>query len=115
MAALKSLFSLRSQVAVLLLLVVTLGFEMAMAQNICTSQLSNLNVCAPFVVPGALGAPSAGCCDALQAINRDCLCNTLRIASQLPSQCQLPPLGCVLARGERGPGWDRLRVVLTQP
>ncbi|XP_019452027.1 PREDICTED: protein 108-like [Lupinus angustifolius] len=94
MAVPKSLFSLRSHVAVLLLLVVTLGTKMGMAQNICTTQLSNLNVCAPFVVPGALGAPSAGCCDALQAVNPDCLCNTLRIASQLPSQCQLPPLDC---------------------
>ncbi|OIW08006.1 hypothetical protein TanjilG_20107 [Lupinus angustifolius] len=94
MAALKSLFSLRSQVAVLLLLVVALGTEMAKAQDTCTNQLANLNVCAPFVVPGVTAAPSAGCCDALQTVNRDCLCNTLRVASQLPSQCQLPTLDC---------------------
>ncbi|OIV98918.1 hypothetical protein TanjilG_07353 [Lupinus angustifolius] len=94
MAASKTLFFLRSEVAVLLFLIMTLGSDVAKAQNACTSHLSNLNVCAPFVVPGAAAAPSAGCCEALQAVNRDCLCNTLRIASQLPSQCQLPSLGC---------------------
>ncbi|KAE9621022.1 hypothetical protein Lal_00019417 [Lupinus albus] len=94
MAASKTLLFLRSEVAVLLMLIVTLGIDMGKAQNGCTNQLSNLNVCAPFVVPGAVATPSAGCCEALQAVNSDCLCNTLRIASQLPSQCQLPSLAC---------------------
>ncbi|XP_057423531.1 protein 108-like [Lotus japonicus] len=95
MAGVKS--SVRSQVAVLLLLVVVLGTktEMSEAQNSCTNQLTNLNVCAPFVVPGASNTkPSADCCGALSAVNHECLCSTLRIASQLPSQCQLPPLAC---------------------
>ncbi|KAJ1433750.1 Bifunctional inhibitor/plant lipid transfer protein/seed storage helical domain [Sesbania bispinosa] len=99
MASLKSLFSERlSQLALLLLLVImALGTEkeMAKAHSTCSNQLSNLNVCAPFVVPGAsITNPSAGCCDALQAVDHDCLCNTLRIASQLPSQCDQPPFAC---------------------
>ncbi|WP_375792699.1 hypothetical protein [Yersinia pestis] len=61
----------------------------------CTSELSNLNVCAPFVVPGANDTtPSSECCGALEAVNRDCLCNTLRIAARLPTQCQLNSLTC---------------------
>ncbi|KAK7270837.1 hypothetical protein RJT34_26296 [Clitoria ternatea] len=95
---LKFVLSTRSQLAVLLILVVALGTqkEMAKAQrNACTSELSNLNVCAPFVVPGAANTnPSAGCCSALQAVDPACLCNTLRIASQLPSQCQMSPFTC---------------------
>ncbi|XP_027357280.1 protein MEN-8-like [Abrus precatorius] len=91
-------FSLRYQLAMLLLLVVAIETqkEMAMAQmSTCSNQLSNLNVCAPFVVPGQLNTnPSASCCNALQRVDRDCLCNTLRIASQLPSQCQIPSFGC---------------------
>ncbi|KAK7314986.1 hypothetical protein VNO77_33518 [Canavalia gladiata] len=101
-ASLKSLLiSLRSQqLGMLILLIVALGThnEMAKAQtNTCTSELSDLNVCAPFVVPGAPNTnPSSSCCNALQAVDRDCLCNTIRISSQLPSQCQLPPLTCKL-------------------
>ncbi|TKY45129.1 MEN-8 protein [Spatholobus suberectus] len=97
MAAPKSLFSLGSQIAVLLLLlVVAHGTQMAKAQSsTCSSQLSNLNVCAPFVVPGAPNtSPSATCCSAIQAVDRGCLCNTMRIAFQLPSQCQIPSLAC---------------------
>ncbi|CAJ1952670.1 unnamed protein product [Sphenostylis stenocarpa] len=82
--------------AVLVVLVVADLSLMARAQsNACTNELSNLNVCAPFVVPGAATKPSAPCCNALQAVDRQCLCNTLRIASQLPSQCQLQSLACV--------------------
>ncbi|KAI8564757.1 hypothetical protein RHMOL_Rhmol03G0206600 [Rhododendron molle] len=59
----------------------------------CTSQLGNINVCAPFVLPGAANTnPSPECCTALQAVDHDCLCSTIRIASRLPSQCHLPPL-----------------------
>ncbi|RDX68839.1 Protein MEN-8, partial [Mucuna pruriens] len=84
------------EVAVLVLLVVTQGTQMARAQSSsCSNQLSNLNVCAPYVVPGAaITNPSATCCTALQAIDPNCLCNTIRISSQLPSQCQIPPLSC---------------------
>ncbi|XP_061374518.1 protein 108-like [Gastrolobium bilobum] len=101
MAALKSLFSLISQLGVVLLLVVALGTEKekVKAQSTCSNQLSNLNVCAPFVVPGAPNTnPSVGCCNALEAVDRDCLCSTIRIAFQLPNQCQLPPIAdCGLA------------------
>ncbi|GAU15454.1 hypothetical protein TSUD_44910 [Trifolium subterraneum] len=91
-----SIVSMRCQVAmVLLLLVVALGTQMGEAQNTCPTQLANLNVCAPFVVPGSPNTdPSAECCAALQGTNHDCLCNTLKIASQLTSQCQLPSFGC---------------------
>ncbi|KAG9155424.1 hypothetical protein Leryth_009857 [Lithospermum erythrorhizon] len=61
----------------------------------CSTSLSNLNVCAPFVVPGAVNtSPSNDCCSALQAVDHDCICNTLRISARLPSQCNLPPLSC---------------------
>ncbi|KAL9225295.1 hypothetical protein vseg_001239 [Gypsophila vaccaria] len=61
----------------------------------CATQLGNLNVCAPFVVPGAANAsPSHECCAALSAVNHDCMCNTLRVANQLPSSCNLPSLHC---------------------
>lgn len=94
----KSLFSLGSQISVLLILLVVAhhGTQMTKAQSgACTSELSNLNVCASFVVPGAANTkPSATCCNALQAVDHDCLCSTIRIASQLPSQCQIPPLAC---------------------
>ncbi|XP_061359887.1 protein MEN-8-like [Gastrolobium bilobum] len=97
MASVKCMVSLRHQVTMLVLLVVALGTEMELgeAQSSCSNQLSNLNVCAPFVVPGAPNTnPSAECCGALGALNHDCLCNTLRIAAQLPSECQLPSLRC---------------------
>ncbi|KAH1206992.1 Stamen-specific protein FIL1 [Glycine max] len=88
-AATKSLLSL------ILLLVVSHETQMAMTQSsTCSSQLSDLNVCAPFVVPGVNTNPNATCCNALQAVDRDCLCNTIRIASQLASQCQIPSLSC---------------------
>ncbi|KAI4347511.1 hypothetical protein L6164_008321 [Bauhinia variegata] len=93
--------ALKSQAALVLLLVaaITLGTKTQMAESQssggCTSQLTNLNTCAPFVVPGAPNTnPSTDCCGALRAVDQDCLCSTIRIASQLPSQCQLPPLAC---------------------
>ncbi|CAK8573558.1 unnamed protein product [Lathyrus sativus] len=92
--------SMRCQVAVMLLLAVALGTHVKIGEaqsSSCPVQLTNLNVCAPFVVPGASNTdPSADCCNALQATNRDCLCSTLRIASQLTSQCNLPSFACVL-------------------
>ncbi|KAK6936412.1 Bifunctional inhibitor/plant lipid transfer protein/seed storage helical domain [Dillenia turbinata] len=61
----------------------------------CSAQLGNLNVCAPFVVPGGGNAnPGPDCCGALQGVDHDCLCNTLRIAARLPSQCGLPAVTC---------------------
>ncbi|KAF3641063.1 Stamen-specific protein FIL1 [Capsicum annuum] len=64
-------------------------------QMTCSASLSNLNVCAPFVVPGLTNPnPSAECCTAIQSVDHDCFCNTLRISARLPSQCNLPPLSC---------------------
>uniref|UniRef100_A0A2C9VQZ3 Bifunctional inhibitor/plant lipid transfer protein/seed storage helical domain-containing protein n=1 Tax=Manihot esculenta TaxID=3983 RepID=A0A2C9VQZ3_MANES len=50
--------------------------------------------CSPFVVPGPHNGPSTNCCNALQSVHSDCLCNTLAIAARLSSQCNLPPLNC---------------------
>ncbi|XVF09817.1 hypothetical protein REPUB_Repub07fG0129000 [Reevesia pubescens] len=98
MAVFKSLVSLSSQAAaaalLLFLAVAAVQTQTGEAQS-CTDQLTNLNVCAPFVVPGALNTnPSSECCGALQSVQHDCLCSTLRISSQLPSQCNLPALNC---------------------
>ncbi|XWS48405.1 hypothetical protein CRYUN_Cryun13aG0073600 [Craigia yunnanensis] len=97
MAVLKSLVCLSSQAAaalLLLLAVAAVQTQTAKAQS-CTNELTNLNVCAPFVVPGATETnPSSDCCGALQSVQHDCLCSTLRIASRLPSQCNIPPLNC---------------------
>ncbi|GMY07104.1 LTP_2 domain-containing protein [Fagus crenata] len=95
MAASKSLVSLSTQAA-LLFLVIALAVQTRTAQaQSCTTELSSLNVCAPFVLPGTSNSnPSANCCGALQSVPHDCLCSTLRIAAQLPSQCNLPPLAC---------------------
>ncbi|MED6159055.1 hypothetical protein PIB30_038837 [Stylosanthes scabra] len=98
MASMKCFLSLKSQVALMLMLVVATGIvetEMAKAQSSCTNELSNLNVCAPFVVPGASNTnPNSACCNALGSVDTDCLCNTIRIGSQLRSKCNLPTLGC---------------------
>ncbi|KAK6926281.1 Bifunctional inhibitor/plant lipid transfer protein/seed storage helical domain [Dillenia turbinata] len=75
---------------------VTQGPQIGRAQvQSCRDHLGNLNVCAPFVVPGGGSAnPGPDCCSSLQAVDHECLCNTLRIAARLPSQCGLPPVTC---------------------
>ncbi|XP_052181029.1 protein MEN-8 [Diospyros lotus] len=98
MASTKPLRSLISSRATMFLFVVAAAAlavptQVAEAQAGCTSQLGSLNVCAPFVLPGA-SSPSAECCTALQGIDHECLCNTLRISARLPSSCNLPPLAC---------------------
>ncbi|XP_002510828.2 protein MEN-8 [Ricinus communis] len=82
--------------AALLLLIIAVAVQTQEAQSqTCPSQLNSLNVCAPFVVPGATNTnPNAECCSALQSVEHDCLCNTLRIAARLPSQCNLAPVNC---------------------
>ncbi|XP_041003876.1 stamen-specific protein FIL1-like [Juglans microcarpa x Juglans regia] len=92
MAALKSLVSVSSQVAVLLVLLMALAVQTQTAQaQTCAASLNNLNVCTPFVLPGAANtSPSPACCGALQAVPNDCLCSTLRIVARLPAQCNLP-------------------------
>ncbi|GAB4858218.1 hypothetical protein Ancab_009614 [Ancistrocladus abbreviatus] len=77
---------LRGKAAALLLLLITLTPSQAQT---CTAELTKLNVCAPFVVPGANSVPSSECCGALQSVQHDRLCNTLRIASGLPSACNI--------------------------
>ncbi|KAL7107166.1 hypothetical protein ACP275_06G037100 [Erythranthe tilingii] len=65
----------------------------AQSSTNCAATLGNLNVCAPFLVPGG-ATPGTDCCTALSTVDRDCLCSTLRIASRIPVQCNLPPLTC---------------------
>ncbi|KAL1550772.1 stamen-specific protein FIL1-like [Salvia divinorum] len=79
---------------VVVLVVGVMSGSWAQPQSTCSSALSTLNVCTPFVVPGAVGNPSSDCCGALQSIDRDCLCSTLRVASRIPAQCNLPPFTC---------------------
>nr|GMC93005.1 protein 108-like [Ipomoea batatas] len=90
--------SILSLVAVVLLVATALQSREAEAQtaaDTCATQLGNINVCAPFVMPGmAASNPSADCCTALQSVDRDCICNTLRVSARLPSQCNIPPLSC---------------------
>ncbi|KAE8704672.1 hypothetical protein F3Y22_tig00110447pilonHSYRG00007 [Hibiscus syriacus] len=94
MAIVKSVVSLSSQAAVLVVLLPVI-VATGKAQMSCTTQLLGLNLCRPFVVPGAIETdPSPQCCGALQSVQHDCLCSTLRLALQLPSQCNLPPLYC---------------------
>lgn len=97
MANYKSMISFQ---AAALLLVVMIGLalvenQIAEAQGgSCMADLTHLNVCAPFVFPGSDNKPSSDCCSAIQAMETTCLCNTLRIAAQIPTQCNLPPLSC---------------------
>lgn len=76
---------------VMMVMVVVVGQSDAQT---CSSALANLNVCGAFVVPGASSAPSSACCSALQAVDHDCLCSTLRIAARIPAQCNLPAYTC---------------------
>lgn len=93
----KSPVRMTSQAALLLLLIALVVQTQSNAQRqSCSSELSTLNVCAPFVVPGNNGNPSSECCGALQAVEHDCLCSTLRIASQLPTRCNIPSTSCGL-------------------
>ncbi|KAL0749883.1 hypothetical protein Bca101_031886 [Brassica carinata] len=80
-------------VAVVLVAVVLVATEVD-GQS-CNTHLSGLNVCGEFVVPGAdTTNPSAECCNALEAVPSDCICNTFRIASRLPTRCNIPTLSC---------------------
>ncbi|KAK8686616.1 hypothetical protein V6N13_125639 [Hibiscus sabdariffa] len=93
-SAMEVLKSVSSAAILVLLTVAAVQTQTAKAQS-CTTELTNLNVCAPFVVPGATQTtPSPDCCAALQSVQHDCFCSTLIIASRLPSQCNLPPLTC---------------------
>lgn len=92
MSALKSLVSLSSQAALLFLLTaLAMQTKTAEAQN-CPG-LNNLTSCQAFLLPGAAN-PTTACCNALQGVQHDCVCNALRIAQSLPTKCNLPPLTC---------------------
>ncbi|KAF6154447.1 hypothetical protein GIB67_028339 [Kingdonia uniflora] len=80
------------------LLIVMMGLStqtVTVRSQQCSAELTNLSVCAQYVVPGQPNlAPSPECCSALQHVDQTCLCNTLRVASQMPSACGLPALSC---------------------
>ncbi|MCL7025759.1 hypothetical protein MKW94_016398 [Papaver nudicaule] len=82
--------------AALFLVLMTLGAEIKSVQSqSCLQDITNLNVCAPFVLPGqGVASPSSECCSALQRVDQGCICNTLRIAARIPSACSLPALTC---------------------
>ncbi|CAN6564981.1 unnamed protein product [Malus baccata var. baccata] len=88
------------QAATILVLLIALSLSVhtqkADAQGgSCSAELSSLNVCAPFVVPGSTNTnPSSDCCSALQAVHPECICNAVRVAARLPAQCNLSPLTC---------------------
>ncbi|KAL5727668.1 Protein MEN-8 [Ranunculus cassubicifolius] len=86
--------SVSSSATMLLIIMAMAAQTMTVSSQECSAQLTNLNTCAPFVVPGVNGPPSPVCCSALQSVNHDCLCNTLRIAAQIPTSCNLPALNC---------------------
>ncbi|XP_058086724.1 protein 108-like [Magnolia sinica] len=97
MAAAKSILShcsMSQAVVVLFLLALMAHTQVVQSQN-CTAELIDLNSCAPYVVPGATASPNSQCCSAVREVNHDCLCNTMRIVSQIPTQCNLPPITCV--------------------
>ncbi|KAH0660550.1 hypothetical protein KY289_029298 [Solanum tuberosum] len=61
----------------------------------CLASLGNLNVCSPFVLPGPSNmTPSTECCAALQSLDHECICNTVRVAARLPSHCNLSAISC---------------------
>ncbi|XP_042512865.1 protein MEN-8-like [Macadamia integrifolia] len=87
MAALKFILSL-------LLVALATQVQMGLSQN-CANELNSLNVCAPFVVPGSSNPnPSTECCNAMRDVDQTCYCNTMRIISRLPTQCNMPSLTC---------------------
>ncbi|KAG9156166.1 hypothetical protein Leryth_015573 [Lithospermum erythrorhizon] len=90
--------SILSSIVPLLLLLIVVQSQThivkAQAQS-CSTSLGNLNVCAPFLFPGASNTnPSDQCCSAIQATDHDCLCNFLRVSARLPTQCNLPIPSC---------------------
>jgi len=85
--------SLKSLAAILVAMFLATG-PTVLAQQ-CRDELSNVQVCAPLLLPGAVNpAANSNCCAALQATNKDCLCNALRAATTLTSLCNLPSFDC---------------------
>lgn len=80
--------------AVLVVAFLTLVLQNHMGESqTCPLSLSNLQQCFPYVNPGA-PPPSPGCCDAIKNVDVNCLCNTMQIARNLPSKCNLAPITC---------------------
>lgn len=95
MAALKCVLSLVLLAILITAVLQSQVIESEEQQQTCLASLGNLNVCTPFVLPGALNTtPSTDCCAALQSLDHDCICNTLRVAASLPSHCNLSPVSC---------------------
>ncbi|KAF8380312.1 hypothetical protein HHK36_027794 [Tetracentron sinense] len=80
---------MNSRATLLLLLIAVAGqTQMARSQPSCSTELSNLNSCAPYVMPGTQDTnPGTECCNALTGVDQNCLCSTIRIAARLPTQC----------------------------
>ncbi|KAI3909482.1 hypothetical protein MKW92_049105 [Papaver armeniacum] len=80
--------------AALFLILMTLGAEIkSVRSQSCIQDITNLNACASFFLPGQADAlPTAECCSALQQVDQDCICNTVRIAARIPIACHLPEL-----------------------
>ncbi|PIA35795.1 hypothetical protein AQUCO_03500274v1 [Aquilegia coerulea] len=93
MANLKSFVAIYPLAALLLMLMAMSTVTQAQTQT-CSSQLSNLNSCIPSVVPGSNVSPSTECCSAIQQVEHDCICTTLRVVAQMPTACKLPALTC---------------------
>ncbi|XP_021892231.1 protein MEN-8 [Carica papaya] len=88
-------YLIKSAAVVLFVVALLAETKMGEAQT-CSTQLNNLNVCLPYVMAagGTSTSPSTECCSALQAVQHDCICNTIRISSSLPGLCNLPALTC---------------------
>ncbi|GER25268.1 lipid-transfer protein [Striga asiatica] len=94
-----SIMKWSSSFGVVMILLIVAHVTETGAQNLCGTSLAGLNVCAPFVVGPNPSPPSPACCGALQGVDHDCICNTIRIASRIPAQCNLPPLTCANLQG----------------
>ncbi|KAI3957227.1 hypothetical protein MKW98_012102 [Papaver atlanticum] len=78
--------------AALFLIPMTFGAEIkSVRSQSCLQDITNLNACASFFLPGQADAlPTAECCSAVQQVDQNCICNTVRIIARLPSACHLP-------------------------
>ncbi|CAL1393034.1 unnamed protein product [Linum trigynum] len=94
MASLKHCNAATALLLAIVLALAVVGTQVTVAEaQACPVQLSNLNVCALFVMPGA-ATPSSECCSALQSVQQYSLCITVQITARLPSLCNLSPVGC---------------------
>ncbi|CAN8256974.1 unnamed protein product [Cochlearia groenlandica] len=97
-------YSLKSLASILIVMVLAMSAletgPMVRAQQ-CNVSLSNMQACAPLVLPGAVNPkPNSDCCVALQSTNKDCLCNALRAATTLTSLCNIPSFDCATVSSE---------------